>query len=181
MARSGAGGVPWWAVLVAFVALVVVPGGAAVVLVAMNEEQKRIRRAAQAAGAGYGVAGELVEAIGYVESRWRLSAVNMAGADGARGGSWGPFQLSEKTARAYGYTGPMESMTTDPDLAAGWCARILAARPGGAPTTVDDAAAWWNAGRTSAAGLGPDHITRTDYIPKAQKALAAVRASPVAT
>jgi soluble lytic murein transglycosylase-like protein len=171
--------VPWWALALAVVLVLVVPGGAAVVLVAMNEEQKKVRRAAREAGLLFGVAPAIVEAIGYVESRWRMSAVNMTGADGARGGSWGPFQLSEKTARAYGYTGPMEEFTRDAESAARWCARILAERPGGPPQTVDDAAAWWNAGRTSAASLGPNHITRTDYIPKARAALEVVASNPV--
>lgn len=170
---------PWWTLALALVALVVIPGGAAVVLIAMNEEQKKVRRAARRAGDLMGVAPAILEAIGYVESRWRMSAVNMTGADGARGGSWGPFQLSEKTARAYGYTGPMEEFTRDADSAAMWAARIMAERPGGPPTTVDDAAAWWNAGRTSAASLGPSHVTRTDYIPKARAALEVVASNPV--
>ena len=150
------------------------------VVVSMNAEQRRVRLAAQRAARDWRVNPDILEALGYVESRWRLSAVNKSGADGERGGSWGPFQLSEKTARAYGYLGPMADLTTDPDLAAGWAARILAARPGGPPQTVEDAAAWWNAGRTSFAQLGPAHITRTDYVPKALAALSIVRSSPVA-
>ncbi|MBK9519380.1 MAG: hypothetical protein IPO09_18980 [Anaeromyxobacter sp.] len=172
-------GLPWWALALAAVAVIALPGGAAAVLIMMNAEQKRVRRAAQLAGKAHGVSGAIIEAIGYVESRWRLSATNLTGADGARGGSWGPFQLSEKTARAYGYLGSMVNFTTDPDLAAEWCALIMAARPGGPPRTVDDAAAWWNAGRTSFAGLGPSHVTRTDYAPKARAALELVASNPV--
>lgn len=179
MSRGTFRGVPWWALMLAAVAIVVIPGGAAVVLVNMNEEQRRVRVAARNAALAYGLKPEILEAIGYVESRWRMSAVNKSGADGARGGSWGPFQLSEQTARSYGYRDPMELLTTDADVAAAWAAKILAARPGGAPTTVEDAAAWWNAGRTSYAGLGPSHVTRTDYVPKALAALEVVRGSPV--
>ncbi|MBK9497090.1 MAG: transglycosylase SLT domain-containing protein [Xanthomonadales bacterium] len=176
MSRAG---VPWWALALAVLALVVVPGGTAVVLLAVTAEQRKVRLAAQTAGRRFGVSGAILEAIGYVESRWRMSAVNRTGADGARGGSWGPFQLSEKTARAYGYSGPMDALTQDADLAAEWAARIMAARPGGAPQNTDDAAAWWNAGRTSFAGLGDAHVTRTDYAPKARAALELVASNPV--
>lgn len=171
---------PWWALALAAVALVVIPGGAAVVLLTMSEEQKRVRRAARQAEQLAGLTPGIIEAIGYVESRWRMSAVNKSGADGARGGSWGPFQLSEMTARAYGYAGPMEEFTQDPDTAALWCANILMARPGGPPTNTNDAAAWWNGGRTTFAALPVTNTARTDYAPKLASALDLVRGSPVA-
>jgi len=172
-------GVPTWALALAVAVLVLVPGGAAVVLLSMSEEQKRVRQAARVAAGDYGVNPDFVEAIGYVESRWRMAAVNKTGSDGARGGSWGPFQLSAMTARAYGYTEPMEQLLTNPDLAAGLCARILSERPGGPPASLEDACAWWNAGQTSATKLGQSHVTRTDYFPKARAALALVRSEPV--
>lgn len=168
---------PLWALALALVALAAIPGAAAVVLT-ISEEQKRVRRAARQAEQTAGLTPGIIEAIGYVESRWRMGAVNKSGADGARGGSWGPFQLSEKTARAYGYTGPMEEMTRDADTAALWCANIMLARPGGPPRTVEEAAAWWNAGRPTTLNLPA--ITRDDYIPKALAALEIVRGSPVA-
>jgi soluble lytic murein transglycosylase-like protein len=164
--------------LVALVVLLLA-GGGTVVVAKLSEEQKRVRLAARRQAPRFGVNPEILEALGYVESRWRTGATNLSGTDGARGGAWGPFQLTEKTARAYGFTRPMVDLTTDADLAAEWASRILAARPGGAPRTVEDAAAWWNAGKTSAAALGPTHVTRRDYFPKALAALAVVRANPV--
>lgn len=171
--------IPWWALALAVLFVVAVPGGAAVAFLAMSQEQRRVRQAARTAAAAYGIRPELLEALGYVESRWRMSAVNKSGADGARGGSWGPFQLSETTARAYGYRDPMELLTTDAEVAAAWAAKVLAARPGGPPQTIEDASAWWNAGRTSFAGLGPDHVTRVDYVPKARAALDLVQSNPL--
>jgi hypothetical protein len=168
---------PLWMVFAVLAAVVLVPGAAAVI-VAINEEQRRVRLAAKRAEETAGLMPGLIQALGYVESRWRMGAVNMSGADGARGGSWGPFQLSEQTARGYGYTGPMSEFQKDPDSAALWCATIMLARPGGAPRTIEEAAAWWNAGRTSTVGLPAS--TANDYIPKARQALAIVQTNPVA-
>lgn len=178
MRRGDGGGGFLWVVVLLFLALA--GAGGAAVVVTTTEQQRKVRQAARRQAARFGVKPELLEAIGYVETRWRLGLVNRSGADGERGGSYGPFQLSEKTARAYGYTGSMDAIKSDADLAAEWAARILAKRPGGPPATIEDAAAWWNGGKTSAAALGAKHMTRVDYIPKAQAALAKVTASPVA-
>ncbi len=161
-------------IVAAIVGLVALGGGAAVVV-----SKKRVRRALREAGVKQDVDPDILDALGYVESRWRLSAVNMSGSDGARGGAWGPTQITERTARAHGYTGPMSAFTKDPDLAAYWTAKIMRARPGGPPERIEDASAWWNAGRRSAASLDADHITRVDYIPKAIAALEKVRGSPL--
>lgn len=98
-----------------------------------------------------GIDPDLVDAMLFVESDYDPSAVNLTGRDGARGGSYGPTQISAKTAAAYGYTGDPAEFARDASLAAQWTMKILQARPGGAPTSVDDVAAWWNAGRTSMA------------------------------
>lgn len=169
---------PTWVLAIALVLLVLTPGAAAVVI-AITTEQRRVRAALRSAAAARGVSPDVVDALAYVESRWRMGATNLTGPDGARGGAWGPTQITEKTARAHGYTGDMAALTQNAALAGEWTARILAARPGGAPASVEDAAAWWNAGRTSFASLGPDHITRRDYVPKAQQALSIVRGNPV--
>lgn len=169
-------------VLVVVVLLLVVApltAGAAIVLPkVITEEQRRIRRALREAASKHGVAPDIVDAIGYVESRWKMGAVNKSGADGARGGAWGPTQITERTARAHGYTGPMEALTQSAQLAGEWTARILKARPGGVPKSVEDAAAWWNGGKVSAAVLAPTHMTRRDYIPKALAALQLVKGTP---
>lgn len=140
-----------------------------------KEEEQAIRKAMRAAGIARGVDPAIMEALPKVESGYRMGAKVLTGTDGARGGAWGPTQITERTARAHGYTGPMVDLTRSPELAAEWTARILAARPGGAPKSIADAGAWWNAGRTSAAALPADHVTRRDYIPKATAALDYVR------
>lgn len=138
---------------------------------ALLPDRERVREALRAAGdrylSGYNSAWPAwLDALGWVESRWQLDAVNRSGADGARGGAWGPTQITEKTARGVGYTGDISQLAADPDLAADWTAKIMLARPGGPPRTPEDAAAWWNAGRTSFDSLPEDHVTRTDYAPK---------------
>lgn len=153
----------------AFMALVYVP-------------RSRVRRALRDAAARYGIPPEWMEAIGYVESRWRPDSVNMSGADGARGGSWGPTQISERTARAHGYTGSMEALLSDPELAADLTGQILAAST---PANFAEAVAAWNAGRYNAdrdqdAELDPGEaprITVEEYWPRAVAALEMVGGS----
>jgi len=103
------------------------------------------------------------EALGRTESNLRATAINNTGGDAARGGSYGATQISQKTARAYGYTGPMENLLTDLNLMASLSAKIAAA---GSPMTIEDLGAWWNAGHRTFDSLPADHITRTDYVPK---------------
>jgi soluble lytic murein transglycosylase-like protein len=164
--------VPAWVWVVAV--LLFALGGGAVALVNYSG-RARVRKALRDAARRLGVDPDLPDAIGYVESRWR-PATNLSGPDGARGGAWGPTQITERTARDHGFGGDMAELNASPELAAEWTSRILAARPGGPPRTIQDAAAWWNAGRPSASQLGAAHVTRTDYIPKAEAALALVRA-----
>lgn len=125
-----------------------------------------IRKALREAAVMSNVDPDIMEAIGYVESRWTLGSINMTGSDAARGGAYGPTQITEKTARAYGFTGPMSMLARDPVLAASWTVKILRARPGGPPTTLDDAAAWWNAGRASMSKVPDGNTARTEYLPR---------------
>lgn len=134
-----------------------------------------VRTALRNAGWNEGVDPDILDAIGKVESQWSLGAVNDTGADAGRGGAYGPTQITEKTARAHGYTGPMADLTTNAAVAALWTAKIMANRPGGAPSTIDDAAAWWNAGRARASDLPAGHVTLTTYIPRARAALTYVQ------
>lgn len=180
MSRARASSSTWWWLVLAL-GLLVLSGGGAIVALSVSERQKRVRRALRDAAQRHGLNPDVLEAIGYVETRWNPTLANMSGTDGARGGAHGPTQITERTAREHGYTGTMAALRTeDASLAAEWTARIMKARPGGGPVTLEDAVAWWNAGRTSFAALGPTHVTRTDYAPKARTALAIVRASPVA-
>jgi hypothetical protein len=85
-----------------------------------------------------------------------------------------------------GYTGDPDLLRRDADVAAEWTARLLVAgarnAQGGVlartPSNVADAAAWWNAGRQSAAELPAGHVTRRVYIPRALAALDIVRSTP---
>jgi len=95
------------------------------------------------------------------------AAVN-TGPDGARGGAWGLTQITEKTARGYGYMGSMSALLDDPQLAASLSATIANA---GNPATIEDLGAWWNAGRKRAADLPEGHVTATTYIPRLKAAL----------
>lgn len=153
---------PRWAWIVGGVALVALLGGGAVIY-----SRSKIAALLRDAFRRYGLPPAWGEALGRVESGLRAGAVNLSGPDGARGGAWGPTQITEKTARAHGYTGPIADLTTDPALAAEWTARIAAA---GRPATLDDLGAWWNAGRRTAAQLPPGHVTLTTYLPRLRAA-----------
>lgn len=152
---------------------------------ALLPERERVREALRAAGerflSAYNSAWPTwLDALGLVESRWRLGAVNRSGTDGARGGAWGPTQITEWTARGVGYGGDMEALTSDPELAVEWTARIMLSRPGGPPPTPEDAAAWWNAGRTSFDALPEDHVTRTAYAPRFLSAIEGIEGGNLA-
>lgn len=188
VARRG-GDVPWW--LWALLALVVLAsgGGAVSVAVKMTEERKRIRKALRAAAAKHGLVPDFVDALGYVESRWRLDARSSDPRDEARGGSYGPTQISKKTAEGHGYRGDVEAFRRDVELAAEWTGRILAAAHRRKPlVTLADYVAAWNAGRDDADKdndgdldeLAPEHPTRKHYLPAALAGLDLVRRSPVA-
>lgn len=135
-----------------------------VALVTRDGMAKKLRAAAER----YGLPGDWLVAIGLVESRLDPSATNGAGADGARGGAWGATQITLKTAAAYGWTGTGAELAADPDAQAELTAKILA---DGAPGTIEDACAWWNAGRKRAASLPAGHVTATTYIPRVVAAL----------
>lgn len=105
---------------------------------------------------GRGLDPDWGEALGRQESDLKADAVNLTGPDGARGGSWGPTQISAQTARAWGYQGPMERLTTDTAFAAQLTADMVAAgfseRGGqtyfyGPPDSLEQLGAVWNAGR----------------------------------
>lgn len=159
-------------------------GGAAVAVAVALSDRERVRKALRDASLRHGLDPDWLDAIGKVETGWKMNSRNLVGPDGARGGSYGPTQISQKTARAYGYTGTMEALTQDPDLAAEWSATILAA---GKPRNLADAVAWWNAGRYHAdkdmsdsldEGEAPA-ITVGDYWPKAVDAYAFVQDHPL--
>ncbi len=166
------------------VVLLVFLGSSAVVIESAMSERDRIRRALRDASASYGLDPDYLDAICYVESRWRMNVTNMSGNDGGRGGAWGPTQITETTARAFGYAGDMAALLSDPDLAASLSAQILSA---GNPADFAEAVAVWNAGRYGAdrngngildPGEAPASTVNT-YWPAALEALAVVQSTPV--
>lgn len=185
---------PWWAwVLVVVGVVVVIPGGVVVggkLIVDKLTEKGRVRKALREAAVMFGLYPDFVDAIGKVEGpNWTLNARSTDPRDEARGGSYGPTQISEKTARGHGYTGDMEEFRRDPELAARWTAIILrAAEDRRHLETLADYVAAWNAGRDDAdrndngqlEELPATHHTRKNYLPAAIVALAYVQRNPVA-
>ncbi len=148
-------------------------------LVAKIPSRRKVREALRAAASRHGLEPDWLDTIGWVESRWRLSATNLRGTDGARGGSWGPTMVSARTARAWGYDGDMARFTTDLDFAADFSAQLLEAGfgdPGGRgqfqrygkPASLEQAVAVWNAG-VPELRQAPER-TRDEYWPEASAA-----------
>lgn len=142
-----------------------------------------VRRALRSAAIKYGLRPDFLEAIGKVETDWQSNLVNQTGPDAKRGGAWGVTQITERTARAHKYEGPMAALLYDPELAAEWTARILSDAH---PTTLADYVAAWNAGRYDADRdddndldeLPQGHPTREHYLPRAVEALSYVQKHP---
>lgn len=146
--------------------------------VALLPDRRRVREALRAAAGRYGLPPEWLDALGWVESRWRVDAV------GDQGRSVGPTQIQRATLHNNGFTGSGDELLADPELAAEWTARLLlpgARNAEGRQLTrrlesLDDLAAWWNAGRSSFGELGPTHPTRVRYAPALAAAVDSVRA-----
>jgi hypothetical protein len=144
-------------VLAAFVA----GGGTAVVSTLTGKA--RVIAALRNAAIAAGLNPNIVQGIGKVESSYNLAAVNNAGRDGEYGGAWGPTQITERTARRNGYTGPMRAFTEDPELAAEWTCRLL--KPGARNAegdvldhelvTPEEYGAWWNGGELAPEDVDP--------------------------
>lgn len=160
----------YWLLLGAAAAALAV--GGTVVTIKITEARKRNRQLLRDAATRWNLEPDWLDAIGYVESRWNANATNMTGADLERGGAVGMTQITMKTAQAYGYKGSVQDLLASPETQAELSAQIMAA---GDPQSLEDAAAWWNAGRKRASQLPSSHVTRTDYIPKAQAALTVVQ------
>lgn len=152
------------------------------------------RAALEAAAARRGLPPSWLVALGLTESELDPSRTNLTGPDGERGGSWGVTQISARTARAYGYTGPMRALLENVELAADLTANMIAdgfaerssnpAAPEsgpfsvyryGTPATFEDMLAVWNAGRPYSS-LPAGGSTLVKYIPKALEALASLEA-----
>jgi soluble lytic murein transglycosylase-like protein len=113
-----------------------------------------------------------IDAITYVESHWNHKAINKTGGDAVRGGSYGASQMSWKTLVSIGYKGTIEEFLANPETQAYWSGVYMSQ---GNPQTFEDAITWWNAGKRSFASLPANHMTRTNYYPKAKKALDTIK------
>lgn len=143
---------------------------------ALFPSRKKVREALRRESIAGGLNPDWLDAISMHEGPyWKLNAINLTAGDAARGGAYGPTQITTKTARAYGYSGDMEAFRKDANLAAKWSVIILKA---GNPKSFADAAAWWNAGKRRFSDLAPNHVTRTKYWPAVEKTLAYVQSNP---
>lgn len=142
----------------------------------LSVEQNQVRALLRIASIEQGLNPDYLDAIGYVESHWDYKARNLTGSDGVRGGAWGPTQITDMTAKAHGYKGDIRVIALDPVVAAKWSAIIMHTRK---PQSLQDAVAWWNAGRMSFDLLGPQHVTRLNYWPKAEQAMKLVEQNPI--
>lgn len=159
-----------WLLIGALVALLVFGGGWMAVKAKDRAETARFLRDAFRSK---GLPEEWGEALGRKESDLDPSAVNLYGSDGERGGAWGPTQITAVTARAFGYTGPMERLIEDTRFAAKLTADMVAIgfaeRHGetyfyGEPDSIEQLGAVWNGGRASDDPNLP-RSTRFTYIP----------------
>lgn len=149
---------------------------AAMKAIALLPGRQAVRDALRTAAQARSLDPAIPDAIGWVESRWDLSAI------GDGGESLGPTQIRRTTLARNGYDGDPMEITRNPILAAEWTARLLTAGAFNAegvalrstPATLDDAIAWWNAGKQDAASLPEGGRTLTDYLPKARAAYEAI-------
>lgn len=178
------------------VAVLALGGGA--YLVNRSTTRATVREALRLRARLAGVSEDWLEALGETETKLGAAGlVNDTGNDAVRGGSYGPTQISARTARAWGYDGPMQALAEDMDLAAKLTADMVAAgfaeltptsvlrsnpdapyRPVryGPPSTFEDMLSVWNAGRP-AAQLGAASDTLLKYIPRGQGYLASIESA----
>ena len=95
-------------------------------------------------------------AFALCESNFRPWVVNRTGGDGLRGGAWGLFQMTAKTALGLGYNGP-DSGLLEPDINAEFAALLIGQLNRRYHNLLDVAAAY-NSGKMFA--LAPDWPTK---------------------
>lgn len=102
-----------------------------------------------------------IRAIVTVESAWRWDAINDAGPDGARGGSYGLGQISLQSAREWGFTGTVQDLMEPHNNLEVMCQHLGELQP----ESIEDAASLWNDNRRWS---DPDlaHSTRERYVPR---------------
>jgi len=171
--------VPWRLLSLLGLGLVAAGGGFFTVKAIGRSKMRDVMRAAFKR---YSLPANWGPALSEKESGSDSAALNMTGADAKRGGAWGATQITMLTARAFGYSGPMERLRTDPEFAAEMTAQMVktgfAERGGtiyryGPPASIEAMAAVWNAGRKLDDPNLPSVVV-TKYIPALKKALSEV-------
>jgi hypothetical protein len=174
-------------VLLVLLVLALSAGGTAVVLT-LSERKKRNAKLLRDAFERRGLPPAWGEALGRHESGLNDQATNLEGPDGARGGSFGMTQISERTAQAFDVALSGAMLLASPQLQADVTAAMVAAgfaeRGGktyryGPPASIEQMAAVWNAGRLYTDPQLPASVTKskTGYIAKLRGALAAAEAT----
>lgn len=124
----------------------------------------------QAAASRRGVPMPLIKATIAVESGFNPSAKNLRDP----GGAWGLMQMIPATARALGYSGPMESLLTNTALAIDLGAQLLAQNLARTASVTDSVSAY-NGGFRPASGFGgvraDGTYTNQAYVDKVMDAL----------
>lgn len=135
---------------------------------------ERIRKYAPrvvAASKAAGVDPLYMLATAYHESRFDPDAVNMTGGDLARGGAFGMFQMTFKTAAALGYKGAPEGLKDfETNLS---YALKLARQNAERAEKLDDMASLYNSGKKY---YDAPAVTRTMYVPAIKSAYEAAKA-----
>lgn len=115
-------------------------------------------------------------AFAYVESRFRPWVVNMDGGDGRRGGAWGLFQMTLRTAHGLGFPNNAEpSQLLDPSLNTYYAVELLRDL-NRQYHNLRDVAAAYNSGKPFA--LAPES-TRSTYVPNVEAWAAIYRGKDV--
>jgi len=130
-----------------------------------------VRKALRLVASNNGFDPNWFDAIAKIESRWQLDAVNNTGGDARLGGAYGPMQMTARTAQRLGFNA--QDFLTDPILAGEAAAKYLRGID-----TFENVCSYWNAGVVDFNKLGPNHVTRTNYYPKAVDALLWVLENP---
>lgn len=137
----------------------------------LTRKDVRIALRLEAINGGYNP--DWFDAIAYVESNWKLDALNQTGTDAYWGGSYGPMQMTAVTANRLGYD-PIEFLTDARKAGEAAVANFNAVRP----KTFADAVSYWNAGVPLFVNLPEDNTARTEYYPRAIAALDWVSENP---
>lgn len=107
-------------------------------------------------------------AFAHRESRFR-NVSNLTGGDGARGGAWGIFQVTLKTARGYGFEGSVHELSSI-RINAHYASKVIKwAMTGVAADDYKNIASRYNSGKPF--DKAPD-MTRNNYVPRFLESIA---------